>query len=103
MTLHESRNAMLASLMFYSRAQEDGSKVKLLENCLKYSKTHLARISCFQDLQPYLGHLSRNAQVTLVAKVDDDLKSQRPNKLSPKVYLLTMILGSSLKSHSQRN
>ena len=103
MTLHESRNAMLASLMFYSRAQEDGSKAKLLENCLKYSKTHLTRISCFQDLQPYLGHLSRNAQETLVAKVDEDLKSQRPNKLSPKVKVLTMPLDSSLKSHSQRN
>lgn len=103
MTLHESRNAMLASLMFYSRAQENGSKAKLLENCLEYSKTHLTRICCFQDLQPYLGHLSRNAQETLVARVDQDVKSQRPNKLSPKVKFLTMPWDSSLNSHSQRN
>lgn len=103
MTLHESRNAMLASLMFYSRAQENDSKVKLLEKCLEYSKTHLTRISCFQDLQPYLGHLPRHAQEALIAKVDEDMKSHRPVKLSPKVMSLTVPFDPPLTSHSQRN
>ena len=101
-----SRNAVLANIKLHSIKAKAGVEHQkpLVSACIQYFDRYCAKVTCFQDLRPYVANLDRDERSGLLQAMRSCAVNRRPINDADNVSLRSvyqrLMRGSLLVGHT---